>query len=178
VSIETGRLILDTWQDRDWTELRPIATDPEVMRYITGGAPWTDQQIQAFVARQVRLYSERGFCRWKLLAKPSRETIGLCGVGFMHATEDPEIGWWLARRYWGRGLSTEAAEAALRDAFERAALDRIVSIARPENAASLRIMEKLGLSFEAGLEFEGVHVVRYAIDRSQYFASHLPAVAT
>jgi RimJ/RimL family protein N-acetyltransferase len=63
VILETERLILDTWQGSDWTELRPIATDVEVMRYITGGAPWTDEQIRAFVDRQVKLYCERKFCR-------------------------------------------------------------------------------------------------------------------
>ena len=165
MDLETGRLILDTWQAADWTALRPIATDPEVMRYITGGVPWTDEQIQAFVDRQMKLYSERGFCRWKLVAKPARETIGFCGVGFMHATEDPEIGWWLARPYWGRGLATEAARAALEDAFERAGLSRIVSIARPANTASIRIMEKLGLTFECEFEIEGARLVRYAIER-------------
>jgi ribosomal-protein-alanine N-acetyltransferase len=165
VNLETGRLILDTWQATDWTALRPIATDPEVMRYITDGVPWTDEQIQAFVDRQMKLYSERGFCRWKLVAKPDRETIGLCGVGFMHATPDPEIGWWLARPYWGRGLATEAARAALEDAFERAGLSRIVSIARPANTVSIRIMEKLGLTFECEFEIEGMRLVRYAIER-------------
>jgi len=60
--LETERLRLSTWQLSDWTALRPIATDVEVMRYITGGVPWTDEQIQMFVERQVKLYSERGFC--------------------------------------------------------------------------------------------------------------------
>ena len=165
MNLETGRLILDTWQVTDWTALRPIATDPEVMRYITGGVPWTDEQIQTFVDRQMKLYCERGFCLWKLLAKPDGETIGFCGVGFMHAAQDPELGWWLARPYWGRGLATEAARAALEDAFERAGLYRIVSIAMPANRVSIRIMQKLGLTFECEFESEGVRLVRYAIER-------------
>jgi hypothetical protein len=95
--LETERLVLDVWQSSDWAELRPIATDPEVMRNITGGVPWTDDQIRAFVDRQVRLYAERGFCRWKLLGKPALETIGFCGVGVWRDGLEPEIGWWLAR---------------------------------------------------------------------------------
>ena len=83
---------------------------------------------------------------------------------------EPEIGWWLARRCWGRGLATEAATAALRDAFERVRLERVVSIARPANAASRRIMEKLGLEFECEFESEGVRLVRYAIDRARCVA--------
>jgi RimJ/RimL family protein N-acetyltransferase len=163
VILETGRLILSTWQASDWLAFRPIANDVEVMRYITGGVPWSDERIQAFVNRQIELFSERGFCRWKLLLKPEREMIGFCGVGFWGDGLEPEIGWWLARRHWGRGLATEAARIALRDAFERVGLDRIISIARPANIASTRIMEKLGLKRECEFEKEGVQLVRYAI---------------
>ena len=80
--LETERLALSTWQSCDWTSFRPIATDIEVMRYITGGVPWIDELIQAFVDRQVSLYTELGFCRWKLCEKSTGELIGFCGVGF------------------------------------------------------------------------------------------------
>ena len=149
-------------------KLRPIATDPEVMRYITGGVPWTDEQIRGFVDRQVKLYAERGFCRWKATEKVTGEFAGFCGVGFWRDWMDPEIGWWLARRLWGRGLATEAALVALRDAFERVELERIVSVAMTGNAASRRIMEKLGLTLEAEFEDEGVQLVRYAITLREF----------
>lgn len=139
------------------------------MRYITGGAPWSDEQIQLFVERQVKLYSERKFCRWKLRAKPGLEMIGLCGLGFWQDTQEPEIGWWLARRYWGRGLATEAAQIALHDAFERLEFNRIISVARTTNEASKRIMEKLGLKLESEFERDGVRLVRYVMNRSRYF---------
>jgi RimJ/RimL family protein N-acetyltransferase len=86
-------------------------------------------------------------------------------VGFWGESLDPEIGWWLARPYWGRGLATEAARVALRDALERVRLDRVISIARPANTASTRIMEKLGLKLECEFEKDGVRLVRYAISR-------------
>jgi ribosomal-protein-alanine N-acetyltransferase len=57
---------------------------------------------------------------------------------------------------------------ALRDAFERVRLSRIVSIAMPENIASTRIMQKLGLEFDSEFENEGVRLVKYAIERAQY----------
>jgi ribosomal-protein-alanine N-acetyltransferase len=132
--------------------------------------PWSDELIRSFVDRQVKLYLDRGFCRWKLAEKPAGNAIGFCGVGIWRDGLDPEIGWWLARRCWGRGLTTEAATAALRDAFERVRLDRVISIAMPENAASRRIMEKLGLEFECEFENESVRLVRYAIDRARYAA--------
>jgi len=163
--LETDRLILDTWQSADWTALRPIATDPEVMRYITGGTPWSDERIRAFVDRQVNLYTYRGFCRWRLIEKASEEMIGFCGVGTWRDYPDPEIGWWLARSHWGRGLATEAARVALKDAIERVKLDRIVSVAMLGNTASIAIMKKLGLQFECEFENEGFRLVRYALVR-------------
>ena len=159
--LQTERLILDVWQPSDWIGFRPIAQDPEVMRYITGGKPWTEEQIQTFVDRQIKLFDERGFCRWRLLDATSREMIGFCGVGYWH--DALEIGWWLARSYWGRGLATEAAQAALRDVFERIGLERVVSVARVENMASRRIMEKLGMRYQREFENEGVHLVQYEI---------------
>lgn len=163
--LETDRLILTTWEPSDWLAFSHIAKDVEVMRYITGGVPWADDRIQLFVNRQVELFSERGFCRWKLLLRPAQEMIGFCGLGFWGDLLDPEIGWWLARSHWGCGLATEAARMALRDAFERVRLQRIISIARPANIASTRVMEKLGLKRECEFEKDCVRLVRYAISR-------------
>jgi RimJ/RimL family protein N-acetyltransferase len=168
VVLKTGRLILDAWKTSDWISFRPIAQDAEVMRYITGGTPWSEEQIRAFVDRQVNLYAERGFCRWRLVEPASGELIGFCGAGFWRDAPDPEIGWWLARRYWGRGLATEAARCALRDAFERVGLERVISVAMVENAASLRVMEKLRLRRQREFEHEGVRLAQYGISRTDY----------
>jgi RimJ/RimL family protein N-acetyltransferase len=164
---KTDRLILAPWHSSDWREFRPIATDVEVMRYITGGVPWTDDQIQNFVHRQMSLYTERGFCRWKLIEASTGDLIGFCGPGMWREAPDPEIGWWLAPHCWGQGLATEAARAALQDAFERVRLERVISVAMPDNVASIGIMKKLGLQFDAEFESEGVRLVRYSQDRRQ-----------
>jgi len=166
--LQTERLILDVWHSSDWTAFRPVAEDPQVMRYITGGAPWSEEQIRGFVDRQVKLYAERGFCRWRVLDAASAEFMGFCGVGYWRDGLDAEIGWWLGRRYWGRGLATEAARCALRDAFERVGLDHVVSVAMVGNAASLRVMEKLGLRWQREFESEGVRLVQYGISRTGY----------
>jgi RimJ/RimL family protein N-acetyltransferase len=165
VVLKTDRLILGTWQSSDWRAFRPIAQDVEVMRYITGGIPWSDEQIRGFVDRQVKLYAERGFCRWRLVEEASGELIGFCGLGFWRDRLEPEIGWWLARRWWGRGLATEAGRCALRDAFERVGLERVISVAAAENTASRRVMEKLGLKLEREFESEATRLVQYGIGR-------------
>jgi RimJ/RimL family protein N-acetyltransferase len=162
--LETPRLTLSPWAEHDWERLKPIATDPRVMRFITGGTPWSDDQIRSFIERNRTTFQELGFCRWKLEEKQTGELIGFCGVGFLHGEPDPEIGWWLAADYWGRGLATEAALVALQDAKKRVRLRRIISIAHPDNGASIHIMQKLGLQFERQYEYSGRPVVMYRFE--------------
>jgi [ribosomal protein S5]-alanine N-acetyltransferase len=169
--LETARLRLVPWSAGDWCQLRPIARDPEVVRYISDGRPWTDERIQDFVQRQINGFAQRGFCFWRLLpkqvlnAQDAEQMIGFCGLQPLPETTEIEIGWWLARAWWGKGLATEAAREAMRDAFDRIGLERVVAIALPENRASTHIMEKLGMRFEGETTNRGFRVVLYAIDR-------------
>lgn len=160
----TRRLRFADWAPRDWTAFRPIATDPDVMRYIGNGALWNDERIQHFVEAQIGHSANLGFCLWKLLEKSTDSLMGFCGLQPLSGTPDIEIGWWLTKTYWGQGLGTEAATTALRFGFESVGLSRIVAIAQPANRASVRIMEKLGMSFERELVRDGIPVVLYAID--------------
>ena len=161
--MRTERFLFAPWSATDWLALKPIATDPDVMRYISEGRVWPDERIQEFVERQIKCFRERGYCMWRLLEPGSDQMIGFCGVQPLANTPDIEIGWWLARSYWGRGLATEAARAVLRDGFERAGLERIVAVAHPGNRASRRVMEKLGMRYERDAVHKGIGVVLYAI---------------
>jgi RimJ/RimL family protein N-acetyltransferase len=155
----------------DWLEFRAIAADPDVMRYIGDGSPWPEERSRKFVERQIALFGERGFCLWKLLPRLHHDAgglIGFCGLQPLPElrleTEQIEIGWWLARAWWGRGLATEAARVALCDGFERVGLQRIVAIAQPANKASIGIMRKLGMSFDRMTEPRDIPVAMYALN--------------
>jgi len=163
--LETARMRLLAWQPDDWLLLRPIATDPEMMRYISDGQPWPDERIREFVGRQIAHFERLRYCLWKLLLKESSEMIGFCGLQPLDGTAETEIGWWLARTWWGRGLATEAARAALLDGFERAGLERIVAVAMAANHASIHVMEKLGMKYEREMIHRGFDVVLCAVDR-------------
>jgi ribosomal-protein-alanine N-acetyltransferase len=163
--LETARMRLLAWQPDDWLLLRPIASDPEVMRHISNGQPWPDERIQEFVGRQISHFDKLGYCLWKLLLKETSEMIGFCGLQPLDGTTETEIGWWLARTCWGRGLATEAARTALLHGFERAELERIVAVAMAANRASIHVMEKLGMKYEREMIHRGFDVVLYAMDR-------------
>lgn len=160
--IETERLDLCEWRSEDWTEFRPIATDSDVVKYITGGAPWPDERIQDFVRRQVEGQLRRGFSMWQLRPKTDGRLIGFCGLQPWRGWEDIEIGWWLAKDCWGQGLATEAARAALAYGFETAKLDRIIAVVHVDNLASQRVAEKLGMERERTAVCEGFDVLVYS----------------
>ncbi len=161
--LETARLRLLPWQRDDWIQLCPIAKDPEVVRYISNGEPWTDERIREFVGRQVDGFAARGYSFWRLEHKADREIIGFCGLQPLDGTSEIEIGWWLVRSRWGQGFATEAAREAMRDAFERVGLERIVAIAQAANRASTHIMEKLGMKYERDTTHRGIDVVLYGV---------------
>ena len=172
--MRTERLLFAPWTEADWLALKPIATDPEVMRYISDGQPWPDDRIQEFVQRQIGCLRLHAYCMWQLLEASSGCMIGFCGLQPLESTGDVEIGWWLARSHWGRGLATEAARAVLEDGFERAGLARIVAIAQPRNRASVQVMEKLGMQYEKPMKHKGFDVVLYATSAVRQSSSRAP----
>lgn len=163
--LETARTRMEAWQPEDAAAVRRLATDSRVMRHISGGEPWDDERIREFLARQIRQEEQLGYCLWKLMLKETSEMVGLCGLQPLAGTDEIEVGWWLAPEHWGKGIATEAALAALAWAFEQKKLSRVVAVALPDNHASIRVMEKLGMRFEGRVLHKGFEVVKYAIDR-------------
>jgi ribosomal-protein-alanine N-acetyltransferase len=163
-SIETQRLWLNRWQTCDAVKFRPIAQDPQVMRYVNNGEPWGDAKVREFLARQMLHVATNGFCFWKIQRKPDGLLIGLCGLQALRLGSrwEVEIGWWLTPPNWGRGLASEAAGAVMREALKTLNVERIVAIAIAENYASRRIMRRIGMHYERNVLHRGFQVVLYA----------------
>jgi RimJ/RimL family protein N-acetyltransferase len=162
--LETKRLWLCAWETSDLAAARAVFTDPEVMRYINGGVPRSDDEIRESISRQQNHLRSHGFCLWKLLLKPDGRLIGDCGLQPLEldGVSEIEIGWRLVKDQWGRGLATEAALVALHHAVECARLQRVIAIAMPQNRASRHIMEKLGMTYERDSQKDGFPIVVYA----------------
>ncbi len=167
VVIETERLHLREWTVDDAAPFSVLAKDPEVMRYISGGTPHTDEQIAAFIKRQIRAQAELGWCRWALQLRdpaPGEPTgvIGFTGPGCTFAP-DVEVGWWVHRDLWGRGLAQEAAQAAVDHSFGALGLPRLICCVHPENTASLRVAEKTGFLPVDEIKFRGIRIIRHEL---------------
>ena len=170
--IETDRLLLCQWRKEDLDAYARICADPEVMRYTRAGSPLTREQTEERVAATIRHWEERGFGLWAVEEKATGAFIGRIGLlyheDWPEGEHKTEVGWLLDRSFWGRGLATEGAVASVRFGFEKLGLERIISIIRPENAASRQVAEKAGLTFRGETRWRGVDVVWYTRDRSDW----------
>jgi RimJ/RimL family protein N-acetyltransferase len=135
------------------------------------------EDSDSFVDRIEAGWQDRGFGQWAVEVPDQAELIGYAGLAVHPFTPTPEIGWRLARRFWGRGFATEAARAALADGFQRVGLTEVVSFTVPANVRSTRVMERLGMTHDPGDDFDhprfppghrlSRHVL-YRIDRERW----------
>lgn len=167
-TLETARLILRPFAADDLDALAEINRDPQVIRFIGDGAPQSKEKT----ATRLNEYLEHGrrhaFALWAAIEKTTGEMVGFCGLQFLENTAEVEVGYRLARRVWGMGLATEAAVASLRYGFYELKLDRIVAVIHPENVASQRVVEKIGLTYEKVAHYYGMNLKYYAIAREAY----------
>lgn len=153
--IETERLILRGWRDEDAAPFLAMGQDPEVMAYL--GPLQTAEDVAAGIARQKDLLETHGYCFWALEERASGDFIGFCGLK-PGAAGTPvegrtEIGWRLARAYWGRGYAREAAQASLDWGWAKG-IDSIWAITVPANVRSWGLMERLGMTRRPDLDFD------------------------
>lgn len=141
----TQRLILRQFQKGDLGALTAILSDPEVMRFSVAG-PMSREQVADMLEHVEQSYRENGYGLWAVEHR-SGLMIGYCGliVQDVDGKREVEIGYRLARNYWGGGLATEAARATRDHAFGPLGLTRIVSLITPDNIASIRVAEKNGM---------------------------------
>lgn len=163
--LETSRLTLRYITVRDAEALIPILGDVEVMRYSIIGVH-DQKQIRRFIEQRLMSYLELGFGLYALVYKQNQEFIGYCGF-FIQSIEkqrEVEIGYRLAKKYWGQGLATEAAQAVLEYGQQRFNFRRFVCLIDPENIRSVKVATKLGMKQEKSLVYHGLNVAMYSLD--------------
>src|SRR4051794_13387730 len=149
--VETERLRLRPWRAaEDLPALAAINADAEGMRWIAPNRPLRPEESAALLERIEAHWREHGYGLWAVEARePGAGCIGFTGLAipsFLPAVLPAvEVGWRLHRDWWGRGLATEAARAAVAYGFETLGLRSVVSIIDAENAPSVRVAEKLGM---------------------------------
>lgn len=167
--LETPRLRLRPLTIGDLPALAEILADPEVMRHSLRGV-CDEMATRIFLDWCFDCYIKHRTGPLALVNKDDGNFVGFCGVSpeRIKGTAELSLGYRLARRYWGQGLATEAALAALDHAFSDRRFDSIVAIVEPAHAASLRVVEKAGFDRFRPLTFHQRPVHLYRMLRAQW----------
>lgn len=166
LSIETERLRLRIVCPNDLDDLAGLFADPDVVKYVGNGKPSTREDAATAVDSMITHWQKHSFGRWIAADKTNGAFIGFGGLRSLFGT--PEVVYHLTKKNWSKGFATELARAALRFGFEERGFERIVAIAKPPNAASIHVMEKLGMLFEKHAQYYGLDVVQFSITRDAF----------
>ena len=106
-------------------------------------------------------FDEVGYGRWACILKQTQTIIGFCGLKYLPDLDAVDVGYRLLPQYWGRGLATEACRASLTFGFATLQLDQIIGLVLPDNAASIRVLEKAGMHADGRFDCDGLETLRY-----------------
>lgn len=153
--ITTERLELRPWRAADIDPFHAICSDPLVMA--TLGPLMSREQVVTRIGQMQAMQDELGHCFWAVERRADARLIGWCGV--IRGTAGPvngkaELGWRLASDCWGQGYASEAAHGAAAWTFANLPDDAAWAITNVENRASRAVMERLGMSHQAALDFD------------------------
>jgi RimJ/RimL family protein N-acetyltransferase len=171
IILETKRLVLRRQVINDLDNLFALYSDPEITRFIPD-APRsfaeTRQELEWFINGHPE-HPELGL--WATIFRETGKFIGRCGLlpWTIEGQKEVEVAYTLARGYWGQGLGTEAARGILRYAFDRLGLPRLICLIDPQNSASQRVAEKIGMTLEKrvdGIDGDNYPTLIYAIDKN------------
>jgi len=147
MDLRTQRLLLRPLSPEDEEALFRLWNDPQVRRYLWDDQPVAREVVREQLALSQQDFRERGFGLFGLFpAGQPGALIGFCGLRRIDGGEDVEVLYGLLPGFWKQGLATEAAQAVLRFGFEQVGLEQIFAGADLDNAASLRCMQRLGMS--------------------------------
>jgi ribosomal-protein-alanine N-acetyltransferase len=167
--IVTSRLCLRPFSREDLNAYARIIGDPEVGKWFPKGNGYTREEAEKSLTSILKHWEEHGFGIWAVTDEKSRDVlIGRCGLNLITETSEVEVDFIIARRFWGCGYATEAARAALQCGFETLKLERIIALAKPENVASRRVIEKIGMRYVRNAEYWGITCAYYEIIKSEY----------
>lgn len=170
MKIETERLFLKNWEKSDVEGYLTLSKDVGYHcfslpgRFLVRNAEEAQEKIQ----NRMNLFEKSGLGKFPMYLKATGEFVGTCGIEPYELAGRPEVnlGYRLCLKHWGRGYATESAAAILRYGFRELNLPRIIAFVLPQNAASIKVLEKLGGIHLQDIEHAGLPHRLYDIARS------------
>jgi RimJ/RimL family protein N-acetyltransferase len=150
IVLETERLRLRHLSpDTDAEFILRLRNEPSFLHYIGDkGVRTADDARQYIVNGPMKSYQENGFGLYKVELKETREPIGISGILKRDTLPDPDVGFAFLPEFWNQGYAYESAAAVMQYAREVLRVERILAIVTPDNAASAKLLAKIGLRFD------------------------------
>ena len=145
--VETQRLYLRPLQIKDLASLVALYSNPEVVRFLKDGKPRSSQVTEANLKWHIAHWQKHKLGYWAIFDKTTSDFIG-CGGLYLDSSPEVNIGYTIDKAFWGRGIATEVALASLKFGIQQLGFNRVVAVVHPENKASQRVLEKVGLKYE------------------------------
>lgn len=165
IVLETSRLVLREFLIEDAKDIFELNSDTEVIRY-TGDQPFASVEVARLFLQGYNKYAADGYGRWTVLLKEDSSYLGWCGLNYSAVTDETDLGFRFMRRHWNQGFATEAAEGCLHFGLHELRLNRIIGRAMAENKASVRVLEKIGMTFESEFDAHGGKCVKYCLEKT------------
>jgi RimJ/RimL family protein N-acetyltransferase len=147
--LETDRLILRRLSVEDAEFILRLLNEPSFVRFIGDKGVRSIEDARDYISRgPVESYERFGFGLYLTELKESGAPIGICGLLKREALEDVDVGFAFLPQFWRKGYAFESASAVMTHGRKVVGLKRIVAITSPDNDASIKVLEKLGLRFE------------------------------
>lgn len=162
--LQISRLTLRPLQPEDAEVLHRIYRSEGVLRFFPNPIPPALEKVQRFILAQQAHWETHGYGNWGVLPDGSDEIIGWVGLQYLPELDETEVGFLLDRVFWGKGYATEAAQASIKFGFGWIKLDHIIALVHPDNLASLRVIEKCGMSYIDKLPLWGIELNRFRVD--------------
>ncbi|QUI23747.1 GNAT family N-acetyltransferase [Vallitalea pronyensis] len=168
--IETNRLILRRFSKSDAHDMfHNWANDEDVTRFLTWEPHKTIEVTETILDTWTQGYTEENYYMWAIVPKDYGKVIGSISVGNQSDGNDHcEIGYCISKAYWGQGITTEAFQAVIQYLMHTVGYERIQAIHYVENAASGRVMEKAGLTYEGCMRHFHKHEEGHYYDCALY----------
>ncbi|WP_040479904.1 GNAT family N-acetyltransferase [Mariniradius saccharolyticus] len=167
IYIETQRTILRNLETDDAERFYALNLDKEVLKF-TGDKPFENIQTAKDFITNYDQYEKYGVGRLAVMEKITSKFIGWCGLKYSHDKDEYDIGFRFFRQYWNKGFATETAKVCLEFGFNELGLCRIVGRAMKENIASIKVLEKIGMTFKESFDFDGQEGEIFEITNKEY----------
>jgi GrpB-like predicted nucleotidyltransferase (UPF0157 family)/predicted acetyltransferase len=166
--LQTDRLILREFTDKDLEELSYLLGNEEIMRYSVSGPIKDKFFLETYLQDNILShYKHYGYGLWAVVLKETQRIIGAVGLKTLtiEGKEETELGYRFHPDYWGKGFATEASLAVCRYSFSKLSLDYVIAIIDPRNVRSIHMAKRLGMRFIKDSIFFGISVRIYKLDK-------------